>query len=169
MSYSIPRDQWGLLEKAVFCDQPTVFYLWLWCGKEAQGAAFEIPFTETETQASEGIMCSMDAHAADTHRMSPLWCLAVKFCDSWPVVTFPHYVLHCKLKQHRFPRHLSQSGGRKNLQPVFRLMVLTLCDASSLRKPMHIVVNSFSFVGSSSGVCVCVCVRAAFCINRNEP
>ena len=44
-------------------------------------------------------MCSVDAHAADTHRISPLGCRAVKFCDSWPVVNFHHYVLQCKSKQ----------------------------------------------------------------------
>lgn len=105
MSYWITRDQWGLLEKAVFCDQSTVLHLRLSHGGGdlgAMGSAFKIPITET--RASEGIMCTMDAYSADAHRICSHWCHAVEFCDSWPEVNFHHFVVQCKLKQQCFPQ-----------------------------------------------------------------
>lgn len=128
MSYWITRDRWGFEGKAMFCDQSTVFYLW-WGQPRAVGPSSKGPFTETQTRASEGIMCSVDAQTVDTHRISPLWCRTVKLCDSWPVVNFHHYVLQCKSKQQSFPQTFLSVRGWKNLT-VFRLMIPMLCDAS---------------------------------------
>lgn len=60
----------------MFGDQSTVFYPRLHRGGgAAQGDRPRLvkdPLTETQSVASEGTMCSVDAHTADTHRISPL-------------------------------------------------------------------------------------------------
>lgn len=109
----------------MFCDQSGAFYLGLGlCQGQPRARGPQPP----QSGASQGMMCRVDAHIADTHRISPLRRCSVEFHDSWPVIN-PHcYVLQCKIRQLcPLPRththiYLSQI---KTSQPVFRLITLT--------------------------------------------
>lgn len=101
-------------------------------------------------------MCSAAAHTADTHRVSSLWWRTLKFCDSWPVINFHHYVLQCKLKQQCILQTLlSVVEKKKKITTSIQINDTSILWCKYSLETMWFTVNSFSFVGSSSGM-LCV-------------